>query len=575
MFKKSKSKSSKGPLDVCVIGCGPAGMMFMHALSEKKKKEDSKYPLPNVTCYERASSPGGLWRDVPAEDVNRTKDENKCLMYEDMWINVAKELMEFGDYTFDDHFKKATPSFLPRKDILEYIIARNSIDGALDKVNFNTSVNSVQFDEASGKFTVTTENMDTGESVSAKFDRCIYAGGVQIYPEKPAEVLEVLKEFTGKVMHSMECVGNFEDDIKGKTVLMIGDSCSAEDLALRAVKLGVEKVIIAARRGVGDCSECGAWPSDKVEVIYTQPYKALKAGDGFRCQPVYWSEKRQKWRRDDEEETTKIKDIDVVILCTGYDYDLEIFDEKSRVDLDATWEISKGWKMDNNSLTITIGAPVPNKNLWCGSTTYPTLFSGMLISNPSVMYLIETPDSYSPMIDIDVNAWLMLSYMSGELKMPSEKDMIKSNQKQMEAEMNIPFMRMSSDYEYFAEIDELDENHWSENATDERTIKLERMDKEFKVKRLARDMKLSKYPVDFGDYKKVNAMGEKYIELCVNGERSRSFLKKDSPDSAWKTFRDASGFTSVYTGTQSVPLNGPWLKLTKDPAAPAKLESYN
>lgn len=574
MFKKSKSKSKAVALDVCVIGCGPAGMMFMHALSEKKKKEDPKYPLPNVTCYERNSSPGGLWRDVPTEDPNRTKEENQCLMYEDMWINVAKELMEFSDYTFDDHFKKATSSFLPRKDILEYIIARNSVDGALDGVQFNTSVESVAFDQASGKFTVTTESA-TGESKSAKFDRCIYAGGVQIYPEKPPEVEEVMKEFTGKILHSMECLDNFENDVKGKTVLMIGDSCSAEDLALRAVKLGVEKVIIAARRGVGDCSECGAWPANKVEVIYTQPYKVLKSGDGFRCQPIYWSEKRQKWRRDDEEETTKIKGIDVVIYCTGYDCDFEFIDEKVRADLDATWEISKGWKMDNNSLTITLGSPVPNKNLWCGSTTYTSLYQGMLISNPSMMYLLETPDSYSPLIDIDVNAWLMLSYLSGEVKTPSEKDMIKSNQKQLEGEMQIPFMRMANDYEYFAEIDELDENHWSENATDERTIKLERMDKEFKVKRLARDMKLSKYPVDFGDYKKVNAMGEKYIDLCVNGERSRSFLKKDSPDAAWKTFRDASGFTSVYTGTQSVPLPGPWLKLQKDSKDPAKLSSYN
>lgn len=576
MFKKkSKSKAPAGPLDVCLIGCGPAGMMFLHALSERKKKEDPKYPLPNVTCFERASSAGGLWRDVPAEDTDRTRNENKCLMYHDMWTNVAKELMEFPDYTYDDHFKKPMPSYLPRQDILDYLIARNSADGALDNVQFNTTVDEVKFNEDTGKFTVTTQSAETGATSTAQFDRCVYAGGVQTFPEEPEEVKDVLKDFKGKVMHSMNCLEDFESEVKGKTILMIGDSCSAEDLSLRAVKLGVNKVFIAARRGVGDCSECGCWPENKIEVIYTQPQKVLKEGNGFRCQPVYWSEKRKKWRRDDEEEVTKIKDIDLVVLCTGYDYDMEFINENVRVDLEATWEVSKGWKMDNNSLTITLGSPVPNKNLWCGATTYSTLYSNILMKNTNMMYLIETPDSYSPMLDIDVGAWLLLSYLSGEVKMPSEKEMVKANQKQLEGEMQIPFMRMSSDYEYFAEIDELDENHWSENATDERTIKLERMDKEYKAGRLARDMKLSKYPADFGKWDKLSATGENYINLCVQGERARSFLKKDSSESSWKTFRDTCDFVSIFSGTKATPLPGPWLKLNKDPKAPANFANYS
>ena len=36
------------------------------------------------------------------------------------------------------------------------------------------------------------------------------------------------------------------------------------------------------------------------------------------------------------------------------------------------------------------------------------------------------------------------------------------------------------------EADELDENHWSENAEDERSIFLERQDKDFLARRLAR-----------------------------------------------------------------------------------------
>lgn len=404
-----------------------------------------------------------------------------------MWTNVPKELMEFYDYTFDEHFKKPTPAFLPRKDVLEYLIARHSVDGALDDVKFNHEVTDVAYDEETKKFNVTVENVLSKEKSSEKYDRVIYAGGVQSEPEIPPEPLEVLEGYEGKVIHSSEAIENpqFEKLVKEKNILMIGDSSSAEDLTLRAIKHGANKVTIAARRGLGDCAETGSWPDGKAEVMYAVPFKLLKDKKSFKCQCVYWSEKRQKWRRDDEEPVIKVKDVDIVILCTGYDTDLDYFHDDIRVDLDETWEISKGWKMGNNSLTITIGNISPNKKLWVGHTLYPSLYHNLFIPNPNMIYLIEPPDTYAPLIDLDVAAWLVLSYLTGEVEVPKEKDMRKSNQKQMESEMQIPYMRVSMDYEYFAEVDEFDENHWSENAADERSILLERMDKDFKAKRLA------------------------------------------------------------------------------------------
>ena len=79
MFRKSTKPKIESPLEVCLIGCGPAGMSFLHALNEKKKNPKPKYPLPIVTCYEWAPGPGGIWRDVPDYDKNRNDDENKVL----------------------------------------------------------------------------------------------------------------------------------------------------------------------------------------------------------------------------------------------------------------------------------------------------------------------------------------------------------------------------------------------------------------------------------------------------------------------------------------------------------------
>lgn len=80
MFKlgKKKSKSPTAPLEVALVGCGPAGMMFLHALNQRKKQGAEN--LPNVTCYELHASAGGVWKDVPEDDKERTKEDSRCIM---------------------------------------------------------------------------------------------------------------------------------------------------------------------------------------------------------------------------------------------------------------------------------------------------------------------------------------------------------------------------------------------------------------------------------------------------------------------------------------------------------------
>ena len=62
------------PMLFVAVGCGPAGMMFLHAL--QKKKAGGGIGHVNVTCFERAASAGGIWRDIPSDDLARSKPEN-------------------------------------------------------------------------------------------------------------------------------------------------------------------------------------------------------------------------------------------------------------------------------------------------------------------------------------------------------------------------------------------------------------------------------------------------------------------------------------------------------------------
>ena len=85
LSKKGKSGGAAAPdapIDVALIGCGPGGMAFLHALSNLRKEQGADGPASkiNVTCFERSASAGGIWRDVPEDDPKRTKPENVPLV---------------------------------------------------------------------------------------------------------------------------------------------------------------------------------------------------------------------------------------------------------------------------------------------------------------------------------------------------------------------------------------------------------------------------------------------------------------------------------------------------------------
>ena len=38
-----------------------------------------------------------------------------------------------------------------------------------------------------------------------------------------------------------------------------------------------------------------------------------------KCQEVYWSIKKEKYRRDDDAQPSKVKNIDIILLVNGYE----------------------------------------------------------------------------------------------------------------------------------------------------------------------------------------------------------------------------------------------------------------
>jgi cation diffusion facilitator CzcD-associated flavoprotein CzcO len=313
---------------VALIGCGASGMCFLHALYTRHKRGDSVL-LPYVVCYEQALEPGGCWRYVPEQDRNLS--HNSACWYSDVWTNVSKEMYEFFDYNFEQHFSgRAVPSFLPRKDAFHYFKQRTlSIDqGLLDKgvheiheLHYGTIVTNVTFDSDTQLFTVATAPLDPfadkrhvyQPTEEQEFDYCIWAAGTRGKPRIPRSLLTLFRSgqslvdpevcdppFTGTILHSIHVpTPEFPPAVIGKRIVLIGDSDSALDLALHAVKLGVSKVDILSRSGYGECFYMSSWPEKVdpdtgdyeqiVDVHVAMPFRVIDDGRSIVGGPVIWN----------------------------------------------------------------------------------------------------------------------------------------------------------------------------------------------------------------------------------------------------------------------------------------------
>eukprot|EP00571_Detonula_confervacea_P008383 CAMPEP_0172327738 /NCGR_PEP_ID=MMETSP1058-20130122/59989_1 /TAXON_ID=83371 /ORGANISM="Detonula confervacea, Strain CCMP 353" /LENGTH=659 /DNA_ID=CAMNT_0013044821 /DNA_START=186 /DNA_END=2165 /DNA_ORIENTATION=+ len=591
------------PPSVAVIGCGPAGMFFLHALALRRAKLEEEgnvealVALPTVTCFERAPGPGGVWRSdrFKGDNSDGAKSTN---MYEALWTNGPKEAMEFFDHTYDEHFGQALPTFLPRDCVLEYILKRCTKNNPnfFDDVEFNTSVESVEYDEELSKFSIKL----SGISKSQSFDWCIWAAGENGKPKFPPfdaflKSRSQSQGFKGKVMHSSQTDSNFEDYVRGKNIMVIGDSYSAEDLTLQAIKLGVESVEIVTRGAKGAACSTGAWPMDKVDINeHYIPTGITADGRGVVLSKVKYDYDQVKYE-EIAGRTITLDEIDTIIYCTGYDENSEMLDKelmrskypdyKSLIDtiiyctgydensdmLDKELMRSKypdykslltGWKMTKNALSKDLGDIPPGDFLQEPPFVYPEYYRGRLLSVPNMMFLCEEVDV--PLFGLDIAAWLLLAQITGDLPLPSPQERKKFNMETLGNAMNDPYFRLLHDSNYAKQWRmAIGDDHWAEDHSNRRSKDLERSHLDLQYRFLARDAQDSGYPLQLGTFEKLNKKGKALVECNMVADYARYDLNKDSADASWRTFRDCdpSKCKSIFTGTRAVRLKRRWLEL--------------
>lgn len=107
-------------------------------------------------------------------------------MYPHLWSNAPKESFEVPNYTFDEHFGKPIGSYPPRAIIEDYLKGRvHKKFNVMDQIILNTSVDRVQFNEATQKFEVESTNHEQKQSLQEEFDWVIVATGHFSVPNAP------------------------------------------------------------------------------------------------------------------------------------------------------------------------------------------------------------------------------------------------------------------------------------------------------------------------------------------------------------------------------------------------------
>ena len=249
---------------IAIIGSGPCGLSMLRSFQQAESRGEN---IPDIVCYEKQSDWGGLWNYSWRTGSDQYGDPVPNSMYRYLWSNGPKECLEFADYTFDEHFGKPIPSFPPREVLYDYILGRANKADVKKYIRFNTTISNVVFN--GNEFEITSLNKKDNNISKENFDYVVVATGHFSVPYIPE--YEGMKSFPGRILHSHD----FRDaeEFRGKDLIVLGSSYSAEDVALQCYKYGAKSVTIGYRNNPMGFK----WPSGMKEVHYLDKLEGKKA----------------------------------------------------------------------------------------------------------------------------------------------------------------------------------------------------------------------------------------------------------------------------------------------------------
>ncbi|MBY3573854.1 NAD(P)/FAD-dependent oxidoreductase [Rhizobium laguerreae] len=344
---------------VAVIGAGPSGLAQLRAFQSAAQKGAE---IPEIVCFEKQSDWGGLWNYTWRTGLDEYGEPVHGSMYRYLWSNGPKECLEFADYSFEEHFGKPIASYPPRAVLWDYIKGRVEKANVRHWVRFSTPVRMVRFDDETKKFTVTAHNRIEDRMYDEEFDYVVVASGHFSTPNVP--YFEGVKTFNGRVLHAHD----FRDalEFKGKDILLVGRSYSAEDIG----------------------SQCWKYGAKSVTTSYRSKPMGFRWPENFEERPLLVKlENRTAHFLDGS-----TKEVDAVILCTGYQHHFPFLPDDLRL------------KTANR--------------LWADS-----LYNGVIFDKNPQLFYIGMQDQFYTFNMFDVQAWWARDVMMGRITLPPEEEL--------------------------------------------------------------------------------------------------------------------------------------------------------
>jgi trimethylamine monooxygenase len=346
-------------LKIAIIGAGPSGLAQLRAFESARRKGAE---IPDIVCYEKQEDWGGMWNYTWRTGLDEYGEPVHGSMYRYLWSNGPKEALEFADYSFEEHFGAPIPSYPPRAVLRDYIVGRVEKSDVRKYIKFRHPVRDVRFDNVTQKFTLTARDLVNDQLVTDLFDYVIVANGHFSTPNVPH--FPGLEKFPGRVLHAHD----FRDaaEFAGKRILCVGSSYSAEDIGMQCYKYGATEITFSYRSGPMGFAFPPAF--SQVPLLEKLVGRTAHFKDG----------------------TTR--DVDAVILCTGYLHHFPFLPDELRLKTR-----NRLWPLD--------------------------LYKGVIWeANPKLVYL-GMQDQYYTFNMFDAQAWYVRDVIMGLITLPTLEEM--------------------------------------------------------------------------------------------------------------------------------------------------------
>ena len=222
--------------EILVVGAGFAGLLLWYKLKAAGYHD--------VRFCEKGGDVGGTWYWNRYPGI-------ACDVESYSYLPLLEEMGYFPTMKFASGF-----------EILEYCQSMAAKSGFYDRCLFHTTVEQTAWDEAAGRWTVTT---DRGDRMRARF--VVLANGILTTPKLAR--IDGMESFEGKSFHTSRW--DYNVDLEGKRVGIIGTGATAVQIVPEIAKVVKELFVFQRTPSTIDVRDQRATTPEEIEAWSQQP----------------------------------------------------------------------------------------------------------------------------------------------------------------------------------------------------------------------------------------------------------------------------------------------------------------